>query len=55
MGNESPLAVAGCWSKLQWQKTISGVAGLQSLTDLEDAGSTTLSLPTVYPFLATTV
>lgn len=55
LGNESLLALAGCWSKLQWQKTISGAAGLQSLTDLEDAGSTTLPLPTAYPLLATTV
>lgn len=54
MGNESLLALAVCWSKLQWQKTISR-AGLQSLTDLEDAGSKTLCLPTVYPFPATTV
>lgn len=50
MGNEFLLALAVCWSKLQWQKTISGAAVLQSPTDLEDGGSTTLPLPAVYPF-----
>lgn len=55
MGNESLLALAVCWSKLQWQKTISGAAGLQSLSDLEDASSKTLPLPTVYLFQATTI
>lgn len=55
MGNESLLAPAMSWSKLQWQKTISCAAGLHSLTDLEDAGSKTLPLPTVYPFIATAV
>lgn len=32
-------ALAVCWSKLQWRKTISA-AVLQSLADLEDAGRT---------------
>lgn len=50
MGNEFLLALAVCWSKLQWQKTISGAAVLQRPTDLEDGGSTTLPLPAVYPF-----
>lgn len=55
MGNESLLALAVCWSKLQWQKTIRCAAGLQSLTDLGDAGGTTLPLPTVHPFTGTTI